>query len=568
MPDIETLISQHSSETNINPREFRTTCLLLKIQNWNMSASKLPVEIWLQILEQFCVHCHSTEILDFRLPEYKQGQSVLLALSLTARAMRDLSQPLLYHCFYTDPDQPKTSRFLRTMISRPQMASHVRILSLHESNRCDQDSITRRDFEAWTLLSARFSIFVPSEVRDALLGNTWSPLQFDEEGQDAHLRARSSNWTREQHVVKLHSWQNLLILYLCSGSITCLETSALFGLSGIRPPTLNSSATSSDRLVQSAPDFQNLRVFSCKHAYACEHFSWFFTHAPLLRRVAVGRVHPHPIETSLFGLSPTASPIPSVSVTNTRKLSTAIHPAWVEYMLHFNPEVRDLELHLLRGYWISNGPQLDPWPASVKAQLRRLCFSNSRSWERRANDDTIMVPPLTEFESLEILEIDRTSLYIALDKRLAPNTSQKEAARLLPTILPASLRILHTSFGLDQFDSGPRSSSWTTIMVELEALALAKITFLRKLSVVQIDHPRRSTPGAWTMGETFEMMGVVRDMRNAGIELRFGLDPRSEFGSQPHRGMVPPLPGSWEPPGNLFTSFDDPVEVEVFDLED
>ncbi|KAJ0108856.1 hypothetical protein J7T55_011350 [Diaporthe amygdali] len=105
-------------------------------------------------------------------------------------------------------------------------------------------------------------------------------------------------------------------------------------------------------------------------------------------------------------------------------------------------------------------------------------------------------------------------------------------------------------------------------MVELEALALAKITFLRKLSVVQIDHPRRSTPGAWTMGETFEMMGVVRDMRNAGIELRFGLDPRSEFGSQPHRGMVPPLPGSWEPPGNLFTSFDDPVEVEVFDLED
>lgn len=81
---------------------------------------------------------------------------------------------------------------------------------------------------------------------------------------------------------------------------------------------------------------------------------------------------------------------------------------------------------------------------------------------------------------------------------------------------------------------------------------------------IQIDEGTRLTEDK-TLPQVMEILGVVRAMKNAGIELRFGRDPEVLRSWAQGNGMRPPLPGNLNGPyGDILRS----SHVDNFFLED
>lgn len=165
--------------------------------------------------------------------------------------------------------------------------------------------------------------------------------------------------------------------------------------------------------------------------------------------------------------------------------------------------------------------QADHWPSSIKRQVRRLAWSSSEMMFPGSVDErSVMAPPIADFKNLVILKIDRSSLYLAVKRKLDSNMSEEETGSQLPTILPTSLRILHTFFNVTQVPLD-------ALVKELRTLALAKKTFLRNLSLVQVDHPPAIETGEMIARNILENLGVAKIVADAGVRLKFGLDPPS-----------------------------------------
>ncbi|KAG6355086.1 hypothetical protein INS49_004167 [Diaporthe citri] len=259
--------------------------------------------------------------------------------------------------------------------------------------------------------------------------------------------------------------------------------------------------------------------------------------------------------------------IASTRLNNVRRLSLSCYPYHFADLLDLCPQIQDLEFHLEvppRDPALSmSNPVPDPWPTSIKQQLRRLCFSAAvfHGWNLLCEEGKNLFPPLAEFRKLEILEIDRVALQVGLKTARGLDLNRpEEFSRQLPDFLPPSIRILHFSFGMDWF-----KLSWATVVVELEALAAAKrSSSLPMLSIVQIDDRKRHRQDK-TLAQAMEILGVVRAMKDAGIELRFGWDPETLGSSSRGKGMRPPLPGNLNGPyGDVLRS----SHVENFFLED
>lgn len=507
------------------------------------------MEIWLHICKQLCLHCDSREMPDFSLPQYAQGKSALAALSLTSQAMRDISQPVLYHCMYHYPHQNTASRFLRALIFHPRLASYVRVLSLPRGLNHETESDTRREVEIFHLVSATLKLPTPRWVIQALSGDASSSSSsntaaFDGPGLDSHLRYEISDLDRREFLVsEFRSWKQRIIMGLCCSGLTHLAIPDIYG------PIQNGTAL----------NFQNLRVFSCNRLLHCENLPWFFSQAPLLNRIAVGLIFWPRL--TLAGRSP------PTSLTDVTALSIACGPSYQRHMLQFCNQIRDLELNLIDDTLLeavahAPSPVTDPWPASIKNHLRRLRWHHTRTALGPMGDEYFgAFPPLRDLKNLEILEIDRRSLSICLRRGLEPDMPEEEVVRHLPTILPRSLRVLHITLG-------NHSVPASTLLIELEALAAAKKTSLPMLSLIQIDDclpllatglPERRK----ALVEFMEGVGLVNVMKDAGIELRVGLEPIHTASIV--RGMLPPLPGNLP---SYSGDLQDGAPLITFPLED
>lgn len=471
-----------------------------------MSIRSLRVEIWLLILEQLCPHCYCDDVPDFRLIEHQEELSALWALSLTCRSIKELSRQFLYHCFYSTPTHDRASKFLRTLISKPQLGRHVRILSLpcrslvfeytsdHSiSDDVDREEIKRRDAHTWIQLSSKLSIGVPTFITRAA-----SAKGGLDEDMDLDRIA----------LIKARQWVHDLILRYCPG-ITHLELPGVSGpkFQGEPPPVL-----------------QSLQVLLCHSVNEGGDLSWFLQEAPLMRCLMTYKINYSHLNV------PTSHP-----VTNIRRLSTVLRAFELPYVFSQCPQLEDIEIHLHPCNYYPEAMLADVWPASIKSQAVRLAWSSWPMISPRLEDEGVIVPPIRDFKKLEILEIDRPSLYYAGKRTLGWDTTEEEIGSQLQTILPASLRILHTAFTVPRLD---------TIVNELQALALAKETFLRNLSIVQIDHPPATEQGEITIGEAMDIRGVTETVADAGLELKFGLNlipPRSAS-----MGIIPKRPGTME----------------------
>lgn len=549
----------------------------------------LPVEIWLHICKQLCMHCDCKEMPDFSFPKhnldyrdpreyenskYEQGKSALAALSLTSRGMRDIAQPLLHHCFYDNLNQNKTSKFLRTLISKPQLANSVRVLALPESNSCANGCHTRSEIEIWNELGTRLGIPSPRWVNRLLVDGcpivvpvfeqpAFGPvregfpqhvrlLAFDGEGQNKSLHIHLTGST-VAFFKDLSLWQQTLLVGICSDRLTHLAVSRIYG------PVQDNGELFSDFLGPRYPikepfHFSRLRVFSCKEASSQGDLSSFFSLAPRLSRVAAGSVHGahHPASSRL------TTPTP---LNNVRSLAFSGRSHEFVDVIKLCSEVQDLEFHLeahpLRFAPTIPSPAAKPWPASIKQQLRRLCWSTTvlSGWHGLSNELKHIFPPLEEFRKLEILEINRVALEVDLRIiRGLESYTPEEISRQLPEFLPPSIRILHFSFGV------PWIWTWSLLLVELEALAAAKMTSLPMLSVIQIDEPIRNDSNK-RLAQVMEILGVVRALQDTGIELRFGSDPSISD----RQGMRSQLPGNLD---GVYGPLESISPAENFLLED
>lgn len=543
-----------------------------------MTASMLPAEIWLHICRQLCVHCDHEKMPDFSFPEpdfnlrplpktksdYQHGTSALAALSLTSRWMRDLSQPTLHHCFYDYPHENKTSKFLRTLISQPRLANSVRVLALPKWGDRGYEYNVRSEIETWNELGNRLgissprwinrlladdsAIFVPAferPVRGPGEEDTSMPpdvklLAFDGLGANTpihiHLTGRTLNFFRD-----LSLWKQYLLIGLCSKRLTHLAVSSIYN------PVQDNGQLFADLLGPSQPlqgpfDFPNLRVFSCQTAFFEDDFPSFFSLAPRLNRVAMGSIH-----WPRLALARLTAPTP---LNNVRSLSLACNPHNFVDVLKLCGGVEDLEFHIdIRRPYSSSVPIPDPWPASIKQDIRRLCWSTTMftGYDLLSREGSKLFPPLQEFRNLEILEMDRSLLERWL--RLAQGLDPYELDGIYPGLadfLPPSIRILHFSFGR------PYTLSWSLLILELESLAAAKMTFLPMLSIIQIDEYMQHTEQK-PVSQVMRILGVVKAMKHAGIELRFGLEP-TFLDLLPGQGMRSPLPGSLNGPYEHFSA--------------
>lgn len=306
-------------------------------------------------------------------------------------------------------------------------------------------------------------------------------------------------------------WLHNLILRCCPG-ITHLELPCISGprYQGGTPPVLRS-----------------LQVLFCKSVGGGRDLDWFLQEAPFVRRLITNKI--------FYGIFTRPA---SHSVTNIRTLSTVISGWELPHLFSQCPQLEDIEIHLEPCDRLPEVTLAELWPANIKRQVVRLAWRSSvtMSPSLAYEEDSVIVPPLRDFKNLEILEIDRPSLYLAIKRTLDYNTNEEDIGSQLPTVLPASLRILHTAFTVPLLDA---------IVNELQALAVAKKTFLRDLSVVQIDHPPATEAGELTIGEALKILGVTDTVADAGVELRFGLNPSTPRSNW--MGIILMRPGTMEP---------------------
>lgn len=548
----------------------------------------LPAEIWLHIFEQLCAHCGCKEMPDFSPPnikhedsDYEQGKSALAALSLTSRGVKDLSQPVLYHCFYDHPYRNDMSKFLCTLISQPRLARCVKVLSLpgnkYEVDHWEDDHFeddhfedghfeddhfehnTRDQLEAWNEASKSLGISPPKWVPGLLLGDApGESVAFDGACKTSRLQYLSCE--PEHYYRALRSWQQCLAVGLCSSSLTHL---AIFDIGLCQGTGLFDECPLGPTQPPGPFNFPHLRMFSSRQSIPLEQYSSFFSQAPLLSRVATGNIScPRP---------ESADWAPPKLLTNLQSLSFGCVEDEFTEIIGACRDVEDLEVYIDCVPWDfmpDPEPTPDLWPASLKRSVRRLCWdvNDFDGWEFIGGEGQNFFPPIQEFTKLEILEIDRISLHSHITnvrRRLGLNTqSRDEIVRQVPSILPPSIRILHLSSELCL-----TLTSWSTMIIELEALAAAKKTTLQRLSVIQfdVDESELRYPG---FPDFMERAGVVTAMRDVGIELKFGQERRHFH--RPDRGLLPQLPGNLDffPEGNWRKDKWRKFPVNNFALED
>lgn len=440
---------------------------------------------------------HSETIPDFRLSEAREGKAALRSLCLVSRDFRDLSQEILFHYFvnfscggdYVRGAKDSLPWFLRSLIAKPCLGRRVRMMALFEYKPVEDHGITWRDLHSWTNVSAKYNILVPGEVTQALLQerHEHSSLFFNEPGPDAQLLFASMDSMFEP-AFAFQKWLHVLALNLAP-RVTHLQLKKPLGtFEGSQNPP---------------PTFPQLRVLTYDRFNEIED-------------VIESQIR-FPNVSSLFALyqlgggGRTRRTIQTrIPAMNVRKLSIFCTPRAFSQLLEFCPYLEDLECYAYPCPWFPEPASSLRWPAHTIKNLRRLAWNKMDAIGnvRRKYFDESYIVPLLSFRRLEILEIDQSSIILY---------SQWLKANSLSTVLPKSLRILHIAFARDV-------SSQLQIARQLRKLVTAKALYFPKLSIVQVDDPLRPLSKKKTLQEFMRMTGVVSLLKEAEIDLQFGVE--------------------------------------------
>lgn len=475
----------------------------------------LPTEIWVQIFEHLCVHCHMPEhsrsIPDFRLPEAREGKAALRLLCLVSRKFRDISQEILFHYFVNHSNGGNWVRgakdslpwFLRSLIAKPCLGSRVRMMALFEDMPAQDHGITRRDLQSWTNVSAIHQLLVPTKVTQALLQTCHedSSLSFNEPGPDAQLlfsNISDNPWP----ACAFQKWLHFLALNLAP-RVTHLQLTRPLG--------------SFERFQISPPTFSQLRVLTYDQFKEIEDVIESHIRFPNVSNLFL---------LDQFGRQARTirDRIPAMNV---RKLSICNTPRAVSLLLQFCPYLEDLECYAFPCPFTPEPVSSLEWPTHTLNNLRRLAWSNEDAIKnvKDKNVDGAYIVPFLDFKRLEILEIDQSSILLY---------SQLLKAKCLSSVLPKTLKILHIAFARDV-------SSQLQIARQLRELVSAKANFLPKLSIVQVDDRLRPLSNKTTLPGFMHKTGVVSLLKEAEIDLQFGLEGSKM--REPYRCILPPPPG-------------------------
>jgi hypothetical protein len=443
----------------------------------------LPTEIWTKICQQLCYHCcqqgsHPLKpriITDFGSSEARQNKTTLARICRASKSLNAIAQVPLYHYFATGnaprrdtqsrgglwsqtaPERDYLTRFLRTILRRPDLAKDIVLLQLFESDNIED--------------------FMP-EVKSSLIeASHLFGIQPPPEDVLEHLgRDEPKIYSQNQTARGIHGWLELLAM-LSSPNLEELLISKDFpsgydeflGLSSqVRLTNLSTMAIrhykfdfhicEAEKLFQIAPNLTNLYITDCaglsdEHALARWEESWEF------------------------------------KLNNLRKLSIHdIAPQDLVRILNACPSLEELECSHGRGWAHSEIQDVKAAIFSIRSKLRRLAFAitpTKRTEIYPPVDYELCIPqyyePISSFRDfsiMEVVEVDQAAVY-PLSQQLPAEVPQR-----LVHMLPRSLRILHICF----------IHCWEVIFRDLLDLAesLANYNF-PKLEVVRID-PNGSVP--------------------------------------------------------------------------
>ncbi|KAJ0108857.1 hypothetical protein J7T55_011351 [Diaporthe amygdali] len=383
------------------------------------------------------------------------------------------------------------------------------------------DGISRIDLQSWVQLSTGFNIEVPFEVLHALQGRSKdSELFFNALGPNAQLQEGDRAGWDTAHL--FYNWIHMLTISMAP-RLSHLQMTLPFG--------------SFEDLQSTPPKFPQIRVLTYGEFDKIQVVARSLVHFP---NVSSLHIHGHSnVQREEFE---DISLIPTLKIS---KLSISCAPGALSFLLQFCPQLEDLEYHAEPSRHVPESPTSLSWPTQVRDNLRRLAWSNKDSRENLLNDniENAFIPPLHDFNSLEILEIDLPSLILH--------------SKLPAASLPTSLRILHLAFARDIFAP-------VQISRKLRELTRAKSAQFPKLSIIKIDQPVRPMSKKRTLADAMRNAGVVRLMDDADIHLRFGWEKR--YTRKRERCILPPPPGAAVKMMSVYRDID--YQREVFSLED
>ncbi|KAM4063756.1 hypothetical protein HRG_006869 [Hirsutella rhossiliensis] len=418
----------------------------------------MPTEILGQICSLLCFHCQHPGVFpnaDAHVVCLAKG--ALARLCRTSRRLCAIGQPILHHYYATGnlpteagfglqhtvgglSDDDKLPLFLRTLLQRPDLATHIRALQLVECQvlKGYSDELSR----ALGLKMRQLDIMPPE--RGASLRLRPCDLFAPEVDRIASLRRHG--WL-EQLAVALSPGLEMLLVAQTNGSrffwhakdhvMPRLRALAIRGYSG---QYYFSGATS---LITAAPYLETLYLLDCSH-----YTGW----------------------SEVFDAS-----LQSVLANLRRLVISDLRAQHLEQILGSCSQLRDLEYYQRTATSIWNVSQVVQSLMPVKNTLRRLYFAclptasttieprghffglgeayqRSRgSAEDYVEDtltvsaDTSAIEQLREFAQLEELGIDQASIYNPLS--IDPETNPGRLARLLPPRV-RRLRVMYVYRGM------------------------------------------------------------------------------------------------------------------------
>ncbi|KAL0938349.1 f-box domain protein [Colletotrichum truncatum] len=400
--------------------------------------ASLPLELIEQICSLLCFHCQKSGFfLDAESKDVRSAKTTLSSFCLVSRRVCAVAQPFLFH-YYSAGNLPsahncnaradtrdvrrrgdKLPEFLCSIIRRPDLASHVKILQLVETD----------DISGLTPNLAPFLITASEQVGTAHLAPTQEHLQ-----AEIWSKSRQHEGLRIVKRRGVHHWlEEMAILLSPNVQMIILARDSYCRYEHIRESGITLASLEAIALMGAKKN---------QHVYEARDL---FTAAPNLRTL-------YSIKCSLFdGLSPWALSKPwMLSLKNLRRLVIAdIGFEDLGLLVACCPELRELELaatniHRTGGinYWdVSKLLQtLQP----VRHQLRKLRFTHSPS-QRPGMEQVPRVNGASwsfrEFTQLEELEFDQT----VISCRPRPTNTGGDTGFKVPMIeiLPPSIKILH-----------------------------------------------------------------------------------------------------------------------------
>ncbi|OBT99463.1 hypothetical protein VE01_02929 [Pseudogymnoascus verrucosus] len=457
-----------------------------------MALPFLPEELLERICSYLCPHCQTPhDIPNTDSPCVQTSKATLARLCLVSKRLLAIAQPILYHYYATGniigPLNPKVSSyptaddklpsFLRTIIHRPILATHIRTLQLQETQSPNLPAFAPELLPLFNSTSEAHGIRAPIAAQWVI---------------DPTL-PRPKDAIEKKTRIAIHLWLRELAIIL-----TPRTSHLIFGHSPFLPRT---HIEPSSRLL---PALTSLSFRNGVNGYNLAMM------LPLLR-MAPNLTSLH--ATDIFGYYGEGLGVSApLSLPGVRRLVVeGMRMDGFCEMVGWCGGLRDVEYHYHRNFY---GPEILGALAPLRGVLRRFCvmFISGRlaSYSDVSAPYEYLMPKsqpetiqsLQEFCQLEELVIDQWAFnYYG---------NGHGGSKRLVTLLPSSIQTVHFRY------------IHRSMQAELQQLALAvpnKFPKLRRLKIGIADNCKPE----WRH-ELEKMRSVEADFADVGVQVEWGVD--------------------------------------------